>query len=299
MTTFSDRRISLEARGLLAYLLESGLTSFSLADVQGAGDHVGRDKAIRMALELRAAGYINRTRGGYLLSSSAVELLNNYVFSGNTDFQEIRTFDYIHVESIDHDRSVVEKSEIPENPYFSAEPVQPPLSGLSEPLPPVAPPPSLEKPGRPVRERKPPQPPEVKALYPPLFELTKSPPKGRKAMGCYTIARNLYRDFGATPEQIAGFWDWFKTFSQASQIAARSQRPLNPPMPAQVYEAWPQFLAWWEARQIAARRQAEAQAARETEPSRERVTGDMVRAMSPFHPGTWKDRAPTLAQTGD
>ncbi len=141
------------------------------------------------------------------------------------------------------------------------------LAGCPEPPTPVALAPSPAesvKPTRPPRSRSD-VPAEVRALYPPLFELTKSPRKGDAAMGVYTKAGDLWREFGATPEQVAMFWDWFKVFSRAAQMAARERRPLNPPKPKQVYEAWPLFLPWWQAKQEAAARADEARRRAEEE----------------------------------
>jgi phage replication O-like protein O len=155
-------------------------------------------------------------------------------------------------------------SEEPEPNY--AEDGQLTLVGCSEPPPPsAAAPPAPTKPKRArahVAE-------EARALYAPLFVLTKSPRKGDAAMGVYTKARDLWLEFQATPEQVAAFWEWFKTFSQAAQIAARERRPLNPPKPRQVYEAWPQFLEWWQARQLDLARRAEAERRRREAPPEE------------------------------
>lgn len=253
--TYADPDLTVEARGTLAYLIAANLTTFTIEDMRAAG--VSRDTAYRVRDELKARNLARKA------SSSAWELINFSGFTyfrnyGNPEFQQ-----HSYIESREHDHDAVgsiDFSGIPENRKPEAEPTQQTLDGLPEAPNPVPPPPS---PGKPVRERKPPAPPEIKALYPPLFALTKSPPKGRKAMGCYTVARNLHRDFGATPEQLLDFWDWFKTFSQAATIAARERRPLNAPMPAQVYEAWPQYKPWWDARQAQAARDAERRAVEE------------------------------------
>jgi hypothetical protein len=224
-----------------------------------------------------------------------MELLNNYVFSVKSDFQEKPTFDYSScIESRDHDLEhvvgVVEKSEIPENTDFSTEPHQQALSGLSETPTPVPAPPSQPKPKRARAE----VPAEAKALYPALFELTRLPRKGRAAMGVYTKARDLWQEFSATPEQIAGFWEWFKTFSRPAQMAARDQRPLNPPLPAQVYELWPQFLPWWEAKQAAVAREA-ARVAREEAERQARQPAAETEERRPGSARELVDLAPTLA----
>lgn len=131
------------------------------------------------------------------------------------------------------------------------------LVGCPEPPPPscAAPPP----PPKPARQRKT-NPPEAKALYPAIFELCKSGQKGEKGMACRNLARDLWREFEATPEQAAAFWDWFKVFSRPAQMAARERRPVNAPMPRQVYADWPQFLQWWQAKQAQAARDAERRA---------------------------------------
>jgi hypothetical protein len=142
-------------------------------------------------------------------------------------------------------------------------------------------------------------PSEAKALYPALFDLTKLPRKGRAAMGVYTKARDLWAEFSATPEQIAAFWDWFKLFSRAAQIAAREQRNLNPPLPSQVYELWPQYLEWWQARQADLARRAVAEQRRREQPE---PTGDDAplrdrERLARYHP--FKIRRPVLAVATD
>lgn len=127
------------------------------------------------------------------------------------------------------------------------------LLGLPEPPPPVAPPPS---PARPKRPRRTAADPGAVALYDALFTLCAAPRKGRAAMGVYTKARDLWAEFAAVPAQVAAFETWFKRFSPAAQTAARERRPVNAPMPRQVYELWPAFLPWWQATQDAAARAA-------------------------------------------
>lgn len=159
--------------------------------------------------------------------------------------------------------------------------VQPSLVGLPEPSPPsCAAPPAPTRPPRVRREN----PPAARALYPAIFELCKSGQKGGKSMACRNLARDLSAEFQATPEQVGAFWDWFKTFSQAAQTAARERRPVNPPLPRQVYEAWPQYLVWYEAREAERRRQQEAAARRPSEPTPEerRAAGELARQLNPF-----------------
>lgn len=265
-TQFGNPSLSLMARGLLAHLYAIGATTFSLADLMCAeAGGVGRDRAIRLAAELRAAGLISRTRGGFTLSSPSVHpvnCLNNSVFPVKSDFQENTELQqHAYRSSTGEICSVVAMPDFPENTELlksgSETITQPALVGLPE----------HPSPAKPKRPRNPPAPPEVRAIYPALFTLTKSPPKGKRAQGVYVIARNLWRDYTATPEQVAAFWDWFKLFSTAAQQAARERRDLNAPMPRQVYEFWPQFLPWWEAKLVADARERARRAAEATVPA--------------------------------
>jgi len=119
---------------------------------------------------------------------------------------------------------------------------------------PVAAPPSPRKPARERREN----PPDAKALYPVAFALVRAPQKGGLAQATRNLCRDLWAEFAATPAQLESFWAWFRKCSPAGSAAAKERRPLNPPMPRQVYEAWPQFLPWWQAQQAHTAREAAA-----------------------------------------
>lgn len=267
--------LSLAALGLLLRLQSHGENLFNLEHAQQAeAGGMGKDRALGLLAELKRAGCIHRTRGGYKLAGSSPEPINNSGKHRSSGFQELSTT-YLYRSSNQDQGSVVQVSESTENTDFPEVQVQAPLPGCSDAPTPVPPPPSPAKPKRP---RNPPAPPEIKALYEPLFTLTKSPRKGEAAMGVYTKARDLWHEFEATPEQVSAFWGWFKTFSVAAQQAARERRPVNPPKPRQVYADWPQFLEWHEAtRKAAARAAAERERARavETAPpsSGERLSG--------------------------
>lgn len=260
-----DMTLSFEARGVIAYLLAAQQSSITVQAVRGLG--LGRDTAYRVCYELDLRGYFRKTgKSSYnflILESSPIELpdfrksgheLPNFRNSGN---QEVATT--LYIESRDHDQSVVEISELPEIRKLGSEPTQAALVGMPEPPPPV----SAAPPSPPARPRRKENPAGAKALYPAIFELCKSGQKGGKAQACRNLARDLWNEFTATPEQMAAFWSWFKVFSRAAQQAAKDRRPVNAPMPRQVYADWREFLTWWEARQAQAARDAERRAAEE------------------------------------
>lgn len=272
MPYYEDTRLSLMARGLLAYFAARGTTEIALADIQQAeAGGMGRDRAMRLAAELKACGLLRRTRGGFILSPQArvnAPPIHPGEYVEKSESQEILTFrknrllDYTH-KTPDPDsgsgsdpgvvNSADEKSVFPVLSDFSHVLTQTSLIGLPELPSPVAPPPS---PVAPKRPRPPPPPAEAQALYAPLFELTATPRQGKRAMGVYSRARALWAEFAAVPAQVAAFETWFKRFSPAAQTAARERRPVNAPMPRQVYELWPAFLPWWQATQDAAARAA-------------------------------------------
>jgi len=251
------------ARGLLLHLHTTGATHITLADIQQAEPGgMSRERASRLADELRRGRYLHRTSTGYALIHPG-ELGVMLPFAGFTDITTSHpTFDSMHktpdqnqnpgaVETL---RDVCEVTISPHHAFTPADTTrQEPLDGMPEAPSPVAATPSPAKPKRP----RPPAPPaEVQALYPLLFELTKSPRQGKRAMAVYKKARALWAEFAATPAQLETFWAWFKMFSPAATAAAKERRPLNPPMPRQVYEAWPQFLPWWQAQQAHTAREA-------------------------------------------
>jgi len=259
-------RISLMATGLLLHLHTTGATRITLADIQQAEPGgMSRERASRLADELRRGRYLHRTSTGYALIHPG-ELGVMLPFAGFTDITTSPTshptFDSMHktpdqnqnpgaVETL---RDVCEVTISPHHVFTPADTTrQEPLDGMPEAPSPVAAPPS---PAKPKRGRPPPAAAEIRALYPLLFDLTKSPRLGKRAMAVYTIARNLWAEFAATPAQLETFWAWFKMFSPAATAAAKERRPLNPPMPRQVYEAWPQFLPWWQAQQAHTAREA-------------------------------------------
>jgi hypothetical protein len=261
MNPVLDMTLSFEARGVVAYLLAARRLDISVQGVRDLG--LGRDTAYRVCYELELRGYFRKSgKSSYnflILESSTPELpdvrnfkyeLPNFLISGN---QEDRTT--IHRESSKHDQSVVvltsATSQIPEIRKLD-EPTQQPLIDLPEPTPP-----HFAAPSPPKKPRRKENPPEAKALYPALFELCKSGQHGGKAQGCRVIARNLFNEFGATPEQMAAFWEWFKMFSRAAQAAAKERRTVNAPLPKQVYADWREFLVWWEAKQVQAARKAD------------------------------------------
>lgn len=288
-----DTRLSIHARGAIAFLQATMRTSFGVSDVQAAG--VGRDRAYRIAEELVSAGYVRRQGRGWAWAElpdfqedeTNVKLPDFQELSPAPqaskvqevpDFQEviqcaIGEFPEIQEVSITPDRKLPDFQELigaklPESQevfttstthdldhdHESCVVVQilqfPEIQEVSEDLiadpnthPPVAPPPS------PRCERKAPAPDAVRHLYPAIFELCGSGQKGGKAVACRNLARDLYAEFTANPEQISAFWEWFRSCSSAGRAAARDQRPLNRPLPKQVYAHWPEFLSWYAARQ--------------------------------------------------
>jgi hypothetical protein len=281
--TFADPHLSVEARGAIIFLLATGRTTFTLDDLRAA--NMGRDAAYKVRGELQARNLARKSSG------STWELINFYGFtyfriSGNPEIELLRSSTVLESDSGES----VEAAKTSGNPEIRKDVPEPaqqqPLEGLSEPPSPVPPPPSRPaRAPRPAAERKPPTPPEVQALYSGLFELTKSPRKGRRAMGVFTIARNLWGEFQATPAQVGAFWSWFKLFSEPARHAARERRDINPPMPRQVYEFWPQFLVWWRAKQDADARETarrEQEAIRPVEASERPASGRA--AMERYHP---------------
>lgn len=276
MTPVLDMTLSFGARGVIAYLLAAQRSSATVQEVRKLG--LGRDIAYRVCYELEIRGYFLKSgKSSYIfldLESSGVELpeirssgveLPNFLNSGNQEDQHLS-----YIESSDQNQrgvANVETFQIQEVRKFNSEPIQEPLVGLPEPPPPssAAPPPPPKKPKRE-------NPAEARALYPLIFDLCKSGPHGGLANGCRTIARNLWRDFQATPEQVTGYAEWRKTFSFEASSAARERRPLRPALPRFIYEDWRTFREWWDAKQAAvaraeeARRQAEAEAAAQVAP---------------------------------
>ncbi len=276
MTPFTDNSISLEARGALIYAITAGLEILTAQAIQDTG--CGRERAYRILSELAGSGHLTRVKNGYRVA--AFPALSE--LSPGENIQELRLFrkpenhtlstTYMY-ESSDHDQRVVKSYGFSENPTLSdGESGQLTLVGCPEPPPPVAVAPSPAEVAKPKRPRNPPPPNEAKALYGPMFDLTKRPRSGKSAMGVYTKCAALWREFSATPEQVMAFWDWFKVFSVAAQHAARERRPVNPPLPRQVHEDWPRFSEWWQAKQAAAaradeaRRRAEEEAAAQVAP---------------------------------
>lgn len=265
-----DMTLSFAARGVVAYLLAARQTSITVQAVRDLG--LGRDTAYRVCYELELRGIFRKSgKSEYnflILESSVGELPDFGKFNAelpnfrNSGIQEHRTT--IHIESREHDLEHVvgslETSQLPEIRKLADEVAQQPLAGLPEPPPPISavPPPPPRKP-RTRREN----PPGAKALYPTIFDLCKSGQHGDKAQGCRIIARNLWNEYQATPEQLAMFWEWFRVFSRAAQQAAKDRRAVNAPMPKQVYADWREFLVWWEAKQAQAARDAERRAAEE------------------------------------
>lgn len=267
-----DNDLSLEARGAWAYAMAAGLETITAQTIQSTG--CGRERAYRILSELAAAGHITRVKSGYRVT--AFPTLSE--LSPGEENQELRLFrkpenpslstTYMY-ESSDL-MNVVESYGFSENPSLSeGESEQLTLDGCPEPPPPLAAPPAPAEEAKPKRPRNPPPPAEVKALYGPMFDLTKRPRSGKSAMGVYTKCAALWREFQATPEQVAAFWDWFKVFSAAAQVAAQYQRPLNPPLPRQVHEDWPRFLEWWEVRQADLARRVETERRRREAPPEE------------------------------
>jgi len=253
--TFGDPHLTAEARGAIAFLLATGRSAFTIQDLRDAG--MGRDNAYRVREELKARNLARKA------SSSAWELINfsGFTYLRNSGSPEVPADIRQHAYKTPDQTQKHAVESVPELPDFRksgnpelASDNQMPLDGMPEAPPPVAPSPSPPKPRR-VRAVAG---NEARALYPALFELTKSPLKGRRAMGVYTIARNLWAEFAATPAQLESFWAWFRKCSPAGSAAAKERRPLNPPMPRQVYEAWPQFLPWWQAQQAHTAREAAA-----------------------------------------
>lgn len=286
MTPFTDPRLSLEARGALAYALAAGLEVVNAQHIQAAG--CGRERAYRILSELAGAGYLARVHNGYRVTENP----SLPVLSPGESERELRVFGKPEnhtlsttlIESLDHDlKRVVESYGFSENHTLSqGESEQLTLDGCPEPPPPVAPPPSPAEPAKPKRPRNPPPPAEVKALYGPMFDLTKRPRSGKSAMGVYQKCAALWREFQATPEQVGAFWEWFRAFSRPAQAAAREQRPLGPPLPKQVHEDWPQFLEWWRAREQDIARRAAAEQRRRAQPPAEVASGELARQLNPF-----------------
>jgi hypothetical protein len=112
-------------------------------------------------------------------------------------------------------------------------------------------------------------------------------------MATRNLCRDLAAEFTATPEQITAFWDWFRAFSPAARAAARDKRPVNAPMPRQVYEGWPEFLIWWKSKQDAAKREAERRAA---QPAAEEVKAQRKAGYEAWlRLSQWKEPAPPPA----
>jgi predicted transcriptional regulator len=255
MNPVLDMTLSFEARGVVAYLLAAQHADTTVTAVRALG--LGRDTAYRVCYELELRGiFLKSGKSSYnflisgsstaepAISSEFVAELPNFLISGNQEDRATLIRDSKELIS-----TVAESAELPE----IRKPVQALLIGCPEPPPPVAATPSPKSPSKPRKEN----PPEAKALYPAIFELCKSGTKGDKGQACRMLAKHLAAEFAATPEQVEAFWDWFKVFSQAASIAARERRPVNAPMPKQVYADWRQFLVWWEARQAQAARAAE------------------------------------------
>lgn len=260
-----DMTLSFEARGVVAYLLAARRLDITVQGVRDLG--LGRDTAYRVCYELELRGLFRKSgKSSYnflILESSTPELPNfgnfslelpNFRNSGN---QEDPTT--LYIESSDHDQSVVEIRELPEIRKSGSqddEPKQQALVGLSGPPPPnAAEPPAPKPPRKPKREN----PPEARALYPGIFDLCKSGPSGGLANGCRLIARNLWRDFEATPEQLVGYAEWRKTLSFEATNAAKERRPMRPARPKFIYEDWREFREWWDARQASLARREEAE----------------------------------------
>lgn len=69
-----DYDLSLAALGLLWHLLERPMPAFTIADVQTLElGGMSRDRASRLVNELRAVGYVRRTRGGFVMDGAAAE----------------------------------------------------------------------------------------------------------------------------------------------------------------------------------------------------------------------------------
>lgn len=269
-----DMSLSFEARGVVAYLLAARRLEITVQAVRDLG--LGRDTAYRVCYELELRGHFRKSgKSSYnflILESSTHELpdfgnfsleLPNFRNSGNQEVERS-----LYIESSDHDQSVVELPEFRKSGSQETE-IQQPLVCLPEPLPPIAAaPPSPPKKPRARREN----PPDAKALYPAVFDLCKSGPTGGLAQACRNLARDLWRDFQATPEQVAGYVEWRKTFSLEAQNAAKDRRPMRPPRPKFVYEDWTQFLEWWQARQADLARRAELERRRHETPPEEAPT---------------------------
>lgn len=141
---------------------------------------------------------------------------------------------------------------------------------------------------------------QKRALAQALFELTRLGATKGTTIAVHQATTKLLT-LGATPVQVLAFWDWFRQFSTAAQVAARERRPVNRPRPNQVIELWPQFLAWWEARQAAAARAAaarEAQDAAQREEEERRAHPERY-AMTGLRDEFYRRRAARLTAAAD
>lgn len=69
-----DEPLTLAALGLLWRLLERDTPNFTLAEVRALElGSLSKDRASRLINELRLAGYVRRTRGGFAMDGLAAE----------------------------------------------------------------------------------------------------------------------------------------------------------------------------------------------------------------------------------
>ncbi len=72
-----EQDLSLAALGLLWHLLERHKPTFTMADVQSLEiGGIGKARAARLIAELRIAGYVRRTRGGFVMDGPIAEQWN-------------------------------------------------------------------------------------------------------------------------------------------------------------------------------------------------------------------------------
>jgi hypothetical protein len=67
MSPFADNRLSLTARGILAYLVAAGVTTFTVRDIQAAGPNP-LDEVAQAIAELERRGYLVSAFGTYSIS---------------------------------------------------------------------------------------------------------------------------------------------------------------------------------------------------------------------------------------